>query len=441
MPTPSFFTIAKEYDTPFYLYDQAVLQDTYQNLRAVFPSVLEIFYSLKANPNLALCGVLQKLGAGAEVCSLVELETAIRVGFTPQNIIFLGPAKTEDEIAACIKLGIAAIVCESKNEFNRINLLAQQQQKQVNVALRINPNFVSKTASLKMGGQASQFGMDEDLVLAEYEFFFNQPAIKIIGIHVYNGTRILDPQTVFDNTRSIFELFEKITACSKQTLTFLDIGGGLGVPYFDQEQAVNLQQLKNLLEPIILAWANQFPTTRLILETGRFLLAPAGVFVSRIVDKKVSKGETYLITDGGTNCHMAAVGLGSFVKRNFPISLLSQDAETKSASCDKTNLSISADPLCVKSTAHNASSCVQIVGPLCTPGDLLAKNIQLPDAAIGDLIVVHHSGAYGLTASPVLFLSHGFPAELLLHNNQVHLIRARQTMHDFFNNQFLLGEI
>lgn len=423
MLTPSFFTIAKNYGTPFYLYDQAVLQETYQNLRATFPNVLEIFYSLKANPNLALCRVLQKLGAGAEVCSLVELETAIRAGFTPQNIIFLGPAKTEAELVACIQLGIAAIVCESKTEFNRITLLAQKLQKQVNVALRINPNFISKTASLKMGGQASQFGMDEELVLAEQVFFFNQPQIKIIGIHVYNGTRILDLQTVFDNTRNIFQLFEKITACSKQKLTFLDIGGGLGVPYFDQEQALDLPQLKKLLEPIILAWTKQFPDTRLILETGRFLLAPSGVFVSRIVDKKISKGETYLITDGGTNCHMAAVGLGSLVKRNFPISLLSQDRENA-----------------VKSTSDNASSCVQIVGPLCTPGDLLAKNIQLPDANIGDLIVVHHSGAYGLTASPILFLSHGFPAELLLQNNQVHLIRARQTTSDFFNNQFLPSE-
>lgn len=170
------------------------------------------------------------------------------------------------------------------------------------------------------------------------------------------------------------------------------------------------------MQPIFSVFNSEFPAVRLILETGRFLLAAAGVMVSRIVDKKNSKGKIYLVTDGGTNCHMAAVGVGGLVKDNFPISLVSQNPQPQ----------------------H--TEMVQVAGPLCTPGDLLAKNITLPLAEIGDLIVVHYSGAYGLTASPVLFLSHGMPVELLLADKQVHVIRARQTIEDFFKQQFFIGQ-
>lgn len=411
-----FFSLAKQYGTPFYLYDQAILHETYHALRTLFPPQCDIFYSLKANPNIAICSAVQRLGAGAEVCSLLELECAKKSGFAAENIIFLGPAKTETELLACIQMDIAAIVCESKREFQRIALLAERCQKQVNVALRINPHFVSKTAALKMGGQSSQFGMDEEIILNEQDFFFAQSYIRVIGIQVYNGTRILDAETIVDNTENIFHLFKKFNQCSPRAFTFLDIGGGLGVPYFKQETALDLIKLKQFIQPVFSAFSAEFPAVRLILETGRFLLAPAGVMVSRIVDKKNSKGKIYLITDGGTNCHMAAVGVGVLVKDNFPISLVSQNPQLQ----------------------HN--EVVQIAGPLCTPGDLLAKNISLPLAEIGDLVVVHYSGAYGLTASPILFLSHGAPVELFLIDNQVDMIRARQTTEDFFKQQFCIGQ-
>jgi diaminopimelate decarboxylase len=409
--------ITKNYATPFYLYDYEILKSTYYNLRSIFPSQVDIFYSMKANPNLSICTELRRLGACAEVCSLFELEAAIKSGFLANNIIFVGPAKTREELLACIKFKIYAIVCESHHEFNLIEKLAKELQVVVPVALRINPNFILKTAALKMGGQASQFGIDEELFFSDPNFFFKQPLIKIIGIHVYNGTRLLNAHAIIENISNIFHLFARISDLMNLRFEMLDIGGGLGVPYFENEHELDLDLLKALLAPIVDQFVRSYPSTRIILESGRFLVAQCGVFVSNILDKKISKQRQFLVTDGGTNCHMAAIGVGSLFKRNFPISL--------------------------SKASHRGMEneyCYDIVGPLCTPGDLIGKNVVLPNAEIGDWIVVHCSGAYGPTASPTMFLSHGFPAEILLKNNQVHLIRSSQKLEDFFFNQFIVDE-
>ena len=407
---------AEAYGTPFYFYDTKVIAETFGSLREALPKEIDIFYSIKANPSIAICHELKSLGACAELCSYYEILAALKVGFAPENIIFVGPAKSDKEIELCLELGIYAIICESISEFQRIADMAKHRGTTARVALRINPSHVSKSALLKMGGKASQFGMDEEVIFSHKDYFMEMPHIKLVGIHVYNGTRILNAETIIENTEYILNLANHIQKEWKIAFEMVDIGGGLGIPYFDNEAELDLQPLKAGMHPLVQSYLTEFPGTRIILESGRYLVAKAGALVSRILDIKSSKGEQFAITDGGTNCHMAAVGVGSFVKRNFPISVI-----------------------CFQSHTQLASETYNITGPLCTPGDLIGKQVVLPKLSIGDLVLVENSGAYGPTASPVMFLSHGFPAEVLYKNNGAHLIRERFTQREFIDKQFLIN--
>jgi diaminopimelate decarboxylase len=269
-----------------------------------------------------------------------------------------------------------------------------------------------------MGGKPSQFGMDEEVIFNNKNYFLTMPNIKVIGIHVYNGTRILNAETVIENTNYILNLVRCIQRNWGMQFEMVDIGGGFGIPYFDKEQELDLSVIHSELTPLIDSYISEFPGTRIILESGRYLVGKAGVFVSRIIDIKVSKGEYFAITDGGTNCHMAASGGASLIRQNFPIDIVPAhfDLDDSMHSTEKYN----------------------ITGPLCTPGDLIGRQVLLPKLSIGDFVCVKNSGAYGPTASPVMFLSHGFPSEVLLKNNKLHLIRDRFTEDDFMDKQYLI---
>jgi diaminopimelate decarboxylase len=395
------FSAQRQHQTPFYLYDFSVLERAYTRLREALPSPVEIFYSLKANPNQHICSFLGSLGARAEVCSFYELKMALKSGFSPENIIYVGPAKTIEELQFCIETGIRYVVCESKLEYQRIHEISKSLNKRTDILVRLNPNFKSKDALLKMGGQASQFGLDEDHFFSDPAYFQRSDFVRVKGLHVYNGTRILDYKTVLFNIQEIFKLFERVQACFPYELTCLDLGGGIGIPYYENETSFDAKAFQEEVLPIFCAFSKQFPTLSYIWESGRYLVGECGRFVSKVLDVKESKGKTFVITDGGTNCHMAAVGVGGLVKHNFPISLLQETPGTDTTIC-------------------------QITGPLCTPNDLIGKNVPLPSPQVGDLILIGNSGAYGLSASPGLFLSHGFPKEVLVFPQESRVILSRQ---------------
>ena len=411
---------ADKFDTPFYFYDASIIQRSYESLKAVLPKTVDIFYSIKANPNIAICQELRRLGACAELCSYYEIIAALKAGFEPNNIIFVGPCKSDSELEKCIDLGIYAVICESINEFKRISKIASNRNKIARVALRINPSHIAKSALLKMGGKPSQFGMDEEIIFKNKEYFLSTPNIQLVGIHVYNGTRILNADTIVENTDYILNLARTIQTEWKLQFEMVDIGGGLGVPYFDNENELDLSTLELAMKPLVDAYLTDFPKTRLILESGRYLIAKAGVFVSKVIDIKKSKGEHFIITDGGSNCHMAASGIGSLFKKNFPIDIASHHSDLSQYS--------------------QLTEKYNITGPLCTPGDLIGKQVLLPQLSIGDYVLVKNSGAYGPTASPVMFLSHGFPAEVLLKNTTLYLIRDRFTESEFIDKQFLINQ-
>ncbi|MFE7524848.1 diaminopimelate decarboxylase [Kitasatospora sp. NPDC057542] len=404
--------LAEEFGTPLYVYDSEVISRQYRGLRDILDPDVEIFYSLKANPNIAVCALLRSLGARAEVSSLAELITARRAGVAPHDIVFPGPGKSAEELAACLDEGIEAIVCESLSELDLIDRLATERNVVARVALRVNPSFAVKGSKLVMGGTSRQFGIDEEILLATPRLAASHPSVRIIGVHVYMGTRVLEERVVAEHTERILDLAERVSAALDFPLELVDIGGGLGVAYFDGERDLDPEVLAGLLNPLVRRFATAHPGTRIAMELGRYLTAPAGVYLTRVLHTKESRGVRFAITDGGTHHHVAASGSGSFVKRNFPIRLLSR---------------IEAEP----------DEAWTIAGPLCTPNDTLGKGAPLPGLAPGDLIGVLRSGAYGPSASPVLFLSHGHPAEVLVHEGRAGLVRERDRPQDLLARQYM----
>lgn len=390
--------IVAEHGTPCYVYDSTVLHAVYRRLRDALPPAVDILYSLKANPNISVCAYLRSLGAGAEVSSRAELSTALRAGVPPRDIIFLGPGKTTEDLTACLEAGVHAVVCESLDELTALDRLALDRGLTgVPVLLRVNPDFHTKGSGLAMGGKPRQFGIDAEQLRDAGDLLAGLRGVRPIGLHAYMGTRFLNHTDVVHNTSQILALAEELAGRVGLPLETVDFGGGLGVAYFDNEKDLDVDALTRELSAVIDPFAARHPETRLIMELGRYLTALAGIYVVRALYVKTSMDERFVVVDGGTNHHMAAVGIGSFVKRNFPIRSLTRYHEPPARA-------------------------YTISGPLCTPNDILGKRVALPEVAPGDLLGVERSGAYGPSASPGLFLSHGYPAEVLVHEGVVHLV-------------------
>ncbi len=407
--------LAERFGTPLYIYDGAVITRQYQGLRDRLHPAVEMFYSLKANPNISVCALLHSLGARAEVSSFTELVTALRAGVPAEQIMFLGPGKSRTEITACLKEDIT-IICESFGELALIDEAATGLGTTARVVLRVNPSFAVKGSGLTMGGKPRQFGIDETALLAAPDLVREHPSVRLCGFQAYLGTRFLSEDVVVENTERILALAETLSAHLGVPLDLVDVGGGLGVAYFPGEQDLDVAVLAERINPVFARFVERHPDTRLVMELGRYLVGHSGTYAVQVRYVKESMGERFAVADGGTNHHMAAVGIGSFIKRNFPMRLLNRASTAES-------------------TKWN------VTGPLCTPNDTLGKAVELPaDLQPGDIIGVDRSGAYGPTASPVHFLSHGYPAEVLVHHEQAHLVRtpddaesllAPQILHDF----------
>ncbi|MFD6951503.1 diaminopimelate decarboxylase [Nocardiopsis sp. TSRI0078] len=413
-PGPDHARLAEEFGTPLFVYDAQTAERSYAALRRALPEGVDIMYSLKANPNVSVCALLGSLGAGAEVSSHAELVTALRAGIAPEDVIFLGPGKSHQELEACLDAGIAALVCESLDEVERVDaLVGQRGSAPFPVMLRVNPSFAAKGQGLAMGGKPRQFGIDEAVVRDAKHRLGDLAGVRITGIHAYMGTRFLDHTSVVRNTERILGLAESLAADLGIDLESVDFGGGLGVAYFAGEGDPDMAALGRGMHEAIADFRGRNPRCRLMMESGRYLTAASGTYVVRVREVKESMGELFAVADGGTNHHMAAVGVGSFAKRNFPVRRLGP-AES--------------------SATHEYS----VTGPLCTPNDLIAKKVVLPELRAGDLLGIGRSGAYGPTASPGLFLSHGYPAEVMVHRGRAHLVRLPDTTGDLLGRQRLV---
>ena len=406
----TYLDLAARYGTPLFVYDGDALAAGLDELRSALPPRLEVFYSLKANPNISVVSLLAELGARAEVCSLVELRTAIAAGVAPGDIIFLGPGKSLAELRACVTAGIYAVVVESFGELTELADICAVQGRRQRVLLRVNPTTSAPGGALTMGGKPRQFGIDEAQLLASGPLPNSYPDLDICGVHVYVGTRIRDAELVVENTRRNLELAERVAAATGIRLDAVDVGGGLGVAYFADETDPELGQLAAGLAGVVADFASRHSGTRLLFEAGRYLTARAGQYLIGVRYVKESGDRQFAVTDGGSHQHSAAAGVGSYLRRNFPVRLISRTSDDTSRPCT-------------------------VTGPLCTPNDTVLKDVALPPLRPGDVLAIGRSGAYAATASPGLFLSHGYAAEVLLRDGRDYLVRDRDQPVDLIRKQ------
>ncbi len=400
--------VKKNFGTPTYIYDESQLKSSFQELRNALPECVDIFYALKVNPNLSVVKLIKSYGGNTEVCSLTELEIAIKAGVNPQNIIFLGPMKKEEEHRRALELNIFAIVVESEEELEKLSDLASKMGVLAPVAIRINPNFSASGSPWKMGGRPTHFGIEEETAVKKMGSYAKLPNIHLKGLHVYNGTKILDAQSIYDNSKYVLELFETISRLYGLDMMMVDVGGGLGIKYYENEKDLDIKELTRLLHPLFNDFHKKHPKTRIIMESGRFIAGKSAALLVTVDNIKQNHGKNFAVTDGGTNCHSAAVGSGQVLKRNFEI-------------------------IKVTNQKSDEIETYHVSGPLCNPDDLLAKDIKLEKLKSGDLLAVLSSGAYGATASPILFHGHGYPAEVLYSNGNLNLVRYRDTVEDIIS--------
>jgi diaminopimelate decarboxylase len=401
-------SLAREFGTPLFVYDAGILEQNWNVLRATFPPQFSISYSVKANPNPHILKIFVRRGAGLEIASAGELHLALITGCPASKLLFAGPGKSEAELELALSRGVGEIHIESLVEVERVSRISRRFGIVAPVALRINPNSAAQGGAMQMGGKPAPFGVDEeqlDVVLAQ---LVELDGIEFRGLHFYLGTQILDYQILARQYRHALGIVRRVAGKLSRSLETVDFGGGLGIPYFPGERALDMDKLGHELAVLIreIEHDRVFGGTRFVVEPGRYLVGEAGVYVTRVNDVKSSRGKKYIIVDGGLNHHLAASGnLGQVIKRNFPVGAVNKLGETSSEKVD-------------------------IVGPLCTPLDVLARDIELPRLEVGDLIGVFQSGAYARTASPLHFLSYPSPAEVLVQNESAQLIRHRGSADD-----------
>jgi diaminopimelate decarboxylase len=375
--------------TPFYAYDRGLIAARVQALRAVLPAPIRLHYSVKANPMPALVTYLAALVDGLDVASSGELRLALDTGMQARHISFTGPGKSAGELEQAVAAGVV-INIESERELATLSDICRRHGMSARVAVRVNPDFEVKTAGMKMGGGARQFGVDAAQVPALLAQL-RAPAFEFVGLHIFAASQVLGGTLLAESLKQSYALACALADQAPQPLRSINLGGGFGIPYFPGEGALDLTPVARQLEEITADAAARFPDVQLHLELGRYLVGEAGVYVTRVIDKKHSRGRTFLVTDGGMNHHLAASGnLGQVIRRNYPV-LLGGRMEQATLP----------EP-------------VSVVGPLCSPLDMLADQVLLPEAEPGDLVVVLQSGAYGASASPGGFLSHSAVLEVLV---------------------------
>jgi diaminopimelate decarboxylase len=374
--------------TPFYAYDRALLGARVAHLRAHLPAPVALHYSIKANPMPALVQHMAGLVDGLDVASGGELKVALDTGMPAARISFAGPAKSEAELAQALAAG-ACVNIESEREIRILARLSQALGLQATALLRVNPDFELRSSGMKMGGGAKQFGIDAEQAPAMLALAA-AGGIDILGFQIFSGSQSLKADAIIEAQARTVELALRLADHAPAALRQLNIGGGFGIPYFPGEQALDIAPIGSHLAQLQQQVAARLPQARMAIELGRYLVGEAGLYVARVIDRKVSRGQVFLVTDGGLHHHLAASGnFGQVIRKNYPVAVGSR-------------------------MAAQAGTPAYVVGPLCTPLDLLADKMDLGHAEVGDLIVVFQSGAYGLSASPAGFLSHPAAAEVLV---------------------------
>jgi diaminopimelate decarboxylase len=374
--------------TPFYAYDRGLIARHVRGLRSVLSPAVHLHYAMKANPMPALVQTMLGLVDGLDLASAGEMKVALDAGCDPRIMSFAGPGKRPEELSQAVAAG-CTINIESESEIPHIRAAALALGVRPRVAVRVNPDFELKSSGMKMAGGPKQFGIDAEVV-PEVLAAIGREGFEFVGFHLYSGSQTLRSDALCEAQRKTLDLAVRLSQYAPGPVQVLNMGGGFGVPYFPGDVALDVMPVVENLRRLSDEARDSLPGATLVIELGRYLVAHAGVYVAKVLDRKVSRGQVYLVTDGGLHHHLAASGnFGQVIRKNYPVVVGTRmhDVDTESA-------------------------CV--VGPLCTPLDLLGDRMDLPRAEPGDLVCVLMSGAYGFTASPHQFLSHPAPIEVLV---------------------------
>ncbi|WP_245478954.1 pyridoxal-dependent decarboxylase, exosortase A system-associated [Rubrivivax rivuli] len=390
--TPVSRLAARVGQTPFYAYSRELLQARVAQLRAVLPAAVKLHYAMKANPMPAVVQHMATLVEGIDVASAGELKVALDAGANPAEISFAGPGKRDPELVQAVAAGVLVNV-ESLRELPVLAAASQALGLPARVAVRVNPDFELKGSGMKMGGGPKQFGVDVDVV-PELLNFAAREGLAFEGFHLYAGSQNLRAESICEAQQKSYELALRLAQLAHTPVKFLNLGGGFGIPYFPGEQRLDLAPIGANLAALSERAQAELPQAHIVIELGRYLVGEAGVYIARVVDRKVSRGQVYLVTDGGLHHALAASGnFGQVVRKNYPVAVAWRAAGAAGAE------------------EREAAS---VVGPLCTPLDLLGDRMELPVAQVGDLVAVFQSGAYGPSASPQGFLGHPACVEVLV---------------------------
>ncbi len=378
------------YSTPMYIYSKGVIKNKIKLLRDLLTPEFKIYYSIKANPFKDLITYLRQYLDGFDVSSLQELDLTLEAGITGGNICYTGPGKNNIELQEAIKSNVL-ISAESRLEIEKIIKLGTDLNILPRILIRINPNYTQRRAGMKMASGSSPFGIDEEF-LPDLITWLDTTTIQLEGFHIYTGSQILDADAINDAQKHTFKLLSNLAGITNQPVKIINVGGGFGIPYFSKHNPLDISSVTDNLKHLRSKLSTKIFSDKLetILELGRYIVGESGIYLCKIIDKKVSRGKTYVITDGGMHHHLAASGnLGQKVRKNFPVYVANRIHSKKKEK-------------------------VTVVGKLCTPLDILADDVELSECYVGDYIAIMNSGAYSLSASPINFLGHPVAQEILL---------------------------
>jgi diaminopimelate decarboxylase len=389
--------VAQRFGTPCYVYFMEDIAARCAALRQAFAGRFRISYAVKANPNVGLLRRLRAHADALDVSSGGEMQHARRAGWPPQRMSFTGPGKRAQELAAAVTQGIGHIIVESVHEARTVSQIAGECGTPQDILVRLSPRRVARGFGLNMAGKPSQFGIDEEELDGALTVLKTLPNLRIRGFHIYSGTQCLDAKALVEHFEICCELFRQCAARHALTPHVLIFGAGFGIPYYPGQAAFDLGHLAARVNPVLdaLLQDDGFGHAICVLETGRYLVGEAGIFLTRVIRIKVSRGTRIAICDGGMHHHLAACGhLGAVFQRNYRIFKVNASADT------------------------DATATYELVGPLCTTIDTLGRGVELPTLVAGDLIGIPCSGAYGLTVSPIHFISHPPPKEIVVESAQ-----------------------
>jgi diaminopimelate decarboxylase len=374
--------------TPFYVISRDAVVARIAELRAQLPQEVHLHYAVKANPMPALVHSITPLVDGLDVASGREMQVALNTGIDPGAVSMAGPGKSRAELRQAVAAGIV-LNLESADEMRLVHDYGRALGVRPKAAVRVNPDFELKASGMRMSGGAKQFGVDAERVpemLAEMKTL----DLAFMGFHIFSGSQNLNAEAIITSQNQAVALGLHLADFAPSVLKTLNIGGGFGIPYFPGDRHLDVTDIGSNLRRLVSKVTAVSPTTQLVLELGRYIVGEAGVYVCEVVDRKISREHLFLVTNGGLHHHLAASGnFGQVLRKNYPLLVATRmDAATKEI--------------------------VNVVGPLCTPLDILGDKVELPPAKVGDLIAVLQSGAYGRTASPEGFLSHPGVVEIVV---------------------------